>query len=222
MMVIKNSSNDDAGDREVSLKEYLMDTINERDRKYEQKFAATEKVISDLGQTIKEALATALASTKDALGTATENTRGALTTALSNTKDALTAIDKRFEAEALARAQIASQLNDFARKTEITQMLDAMEKAVVKADAATEKRFDSVNEFRAQLASQQETFARRNEVTIEVKGLSDRIAIIENMSSQQIGKAAGVLSIGNIIVVGSAALAAVVAVIALFLSRTIH
>jgi len=205
---------------EVTLKEYLMDTINERDRKYEQRFSSTDKVISDLGQSIKEALNTALLSTKDALEKATVNTNQALTTANDNIRQALGALDKRFEAESLARSQIASQLSDFARKSEIEQMLQSMEKAVVKADMATEKRFDAVNEFRNQLSDQQNTFARRSEVEIEVKALSARIAIAEGLAAQQKGKSEGVSSTGGLfLTISLAAVAILVSVIVAVISR---
>lgn len=69
--------------------------------------------------------------------------------------------------------------------------LDAAEKAIDKAEAATEKRFDAVNEFRAQLADQTQSFARREFVEQEVAaidrrlddGTAQRLAIVSEFRS---------------------------------------
>jgi len=82
---------------QVTIKEYLMDTINERDRKYEQRFASIDKSLSEAGVAVKDALAAALASTKEALGQATTNTKDALVSANNSISTALSSIDKRFE-----------------------------------------------------------------------------------------------------------------------------
>lgn len=188
-----------------TLRVYLLDTINERDRKYEQRFAALDKSIADANQSIKEALAAALASTREALDKATINTQQALTTANDNIKVALTAIDQRF---ATINQQLNQQQESFARKTEIGQAIDAMEKAGIKAEQATEKRFDQINDF----AKQFEHFARKEEAGIQFKSLSDRIDSVERSVTEQRGRAQGFSTIGNIVlsvVIGLAALATV-------------
>jgi hypothetical protein len=53
--------------------------------------------------------------------------------------------------------------------------LDAAEKAIDKAEAATEKRFDAVNEFRAQLTDQTASFARRDYVEQEMASVDRRL-----------------------------------------------
>jgi hypothetical protein len=138
----------------VSLKDYLLDTINERDHKYEQRFLATDRVIADLSVSIKEALTTALTSTKDALEKANDNIRG-----------------------------VAIQQETFARKTEIEQQLVSMEKAVTKAETANEKRFEGVNEFRNTLADQQRTLMPRSEFDAVIKGLAEKIIALEGVQA---------------------------------------
>jgi hypothetical protein len=160
----------------VSLKDYLMDTINERDHKYEQRFLATDKVIADLSVTIKEALATALTSTKDALDTATRNTKDALMTAsasiakVEQQQDQLARKSEIIQELASVRKQLeelrtaavnhaqfdtstAMKLegciaNQQAFRDEAKQAILNAGLAVTKAEASTERRFESVNEFR--------------------------------------------------------------------------
>jgi hypothetical protein len=175
----------------VTLKEYLLDSLHERDRHYDQRFS-----IIDL-------------NTKDALATANENIRGALATLdrrfelidefrtqLADTQtqfarksdvDAVVSalekaqlksekgLEDRFHSVNEFRLQLATQQETFARKTEITQALESFEKAVVKAEAATEKRFESVNEFRSQLNDQQNTFARKAEIDISIAALNEKV-----------------------------------------------
>jgi hypothetical protein len=107
----------------VSLKEYLKDTMNERDRKYAQRF-------SDIDT-----------NTKVALAIANENIRGALA-----------ALDRRFEAVNEFRAQLADTQSQFARKSDVDAVLSALEKSQLKSENAIEDRFHSVNEFRLQLS----------------------------------------------------------------------
>jgi len=52
---------------------------------------------------------------------------------------------------------------------------EALDRAVVKAEAATEKRFEGVNEFRQQLGDQQRTFIPRSEVLVIQVGLNEKI-----------------------------------------------
>jgi hypothetical protein len=66
----------------------------------------------------------------------------------ANIQTALLALDKRFDAVNEFHGQLADQQALFARKTDIEQTLQALEKAATKDENATEKRFDAVNEFR--------------------------------------------------------------------------
>ena len=103
----------------VSLKEFLTETMNERDRKYEQRFNIIDR------------------NTQDALAMANENIRGALA-----------ALDKRFESVNEFRAQLADTQSQFARKSDVDGILTALEKSQLKAEKGIEDRFHSVNEFR--------------------------------------------------------------------------
>ena len=85
----------------VTLKEYMMETMHERDRKYEQRFNIID------------------VNTKDALATANENIRGALA-----------ALDRRFELVNEFRAQLNDQQNTFARKAEIDISISAMNEKI--------------------------------------------------------------------------------------------
>jgi len=58
--------------------------------------------------------------------------------------------------------------------------LAAQKEAIIKAENATERRFESVNEFRNTLADQQRNLMPRSESEIVVKGLNDRIQILED------------------------------------------
>ena len=53
--------------------------------------------------------------------------------------------------------------------------MNAAEKAVLKAEAASERRFESVNEFRATLADQAARLMPRAEVEISIKSLGDKV-----------------------------------------------
>jgi hypothetical protein len=59
------------------------------------------------------------------------------------------------------RAYFESMLAQWDKR--VNDRLDAMDKAVNKAEAAADKRFEGVNEFRSQLADQQRTFIPRAE-----------------------------------------------------------
>jgi hypothetical protein len=146
----------------VTLKEYLMDTINERDRKYEQRFGSIDKTISELNESLKEALKTALQTTGEALEKATANTASALQTANENIKS--------------AREQLSTQQETFARKDNIEANIAYMKEAVIKAETATEKRFESVNEFRNQMADMQQKLAVKSEMDIRFNALDDKLA----------------------------------------------
>jgi hypothetical protein len=89
----------------VTLKEYMMETMHERDRKYEQRFNIID------------------VNTKDALATANENIRGALA-----------ALDRRFELVNEFRAQLSDTQALFARKSDVDAILASLEKPQLKAE----------------------------------------------------------------------------------------
>jgi hypothetical protein len=64
--------------------------------------------------------------------------------------------------------------------------LDAAEKAVDKAERASEKRFESVNEFRGQLVDQAKTFMPRAEYTVQHQALEDKVAALGQTLSERI------------------------------------
>ena len=154
----------------VTVKEYLMDTINERDRKYEQRFGSLDKTITELNESLKEALKTALQTTSDALEKATYNTAAALTTANENIRG--------------VREQMLAQAETFARKAEIEQAIAAMKEAVIKAENSTEKRFEAVNEFRNQMGDMQASLVRKTEVDIRFDALENKLeTAVRNLSA---------------------------------------
>jgi len=69
--------------------------------------------------------------------------------------------------------------------------LEAIDKAVTKAEAATEKRFEGVNEFRNTLADQQRTFMPRAEAESQYNSLSERISAIETKMEKIEGSKSG-------------------------------
>lgn len=58
--------------------------------------------------------------------------------------------------------------------------LSVAKDAVSKAETAAEKRFDSVNEFRSTLKDQQQTLMPRVEAESRLKGIEERMALIQN------------------------------------------
>jgi hypothetical protein len=60
-------------------------------------------------------------------------------------------------------------------KEEFRSALDAMEKAVGKAEASNDRRFETVNEFRGQLSDQAQTFVRQIEYNARHQSLLERI-----------------------------------------------
>ena len=212
----------------VSLKEYLHETMIERDRKYEQRFDNIDR------------------NTRDALAIADQNIRGALIaldrrfesinefrTQMSDTQtqfarktdvdSILTALEKsqlkaekgiedRFHSVNEFRLQLATQQDTFARKTEISQALEAFEKAVVKAENATDKRFESVNEFRGQLADQQDTFARKAEIGISIAAMNEKIDSVIAQNIRDAGSGHGFNSAWVIFLGGTSVVATFIAV----------
>src|SRR6266496_4532411 len=136
----------------TTVKEFCVAILNEREKKYENRFASIEKAIDDTNEAIKNALSIADSNTKDALAISTANTKDALGAANTSLQAALVSLDKRFDSVNEFRGQLADQATTFVRKEDIYKTMEAFEKAVAKAEAGTEKRFESVNEFRAQMA----------------------------------------------------------------------
>jgi len=172
--------------KEVLLKEFLLGIINERERKYDQRFASLDKAVYDGAMAVKEALQSANATTKDALASAYAATKDALAAANGNIATASASVDKRFESVNEFRAQLADQQETFARKADVDGMMGAFEKAFLKTESSIEKRFeafntsierrfDSVNAFREQMADMQETLARKEEVTIRIDALDKKL-----------------------------------------------
>lgn len=92
--------------------------------------------------------------------------------------------DKRYE-ERFAASQKALELGLMGTKSEISLALQAADRAVQKAEAATEKRFESVNEFRGTLDQQQRTLIPRSEVSVLVEGLNEKIASLTKGHDEQ-------------------------------------
>jgi|ERR1700733_6131880 hypothetical protein len=215
-------------DEKVSLKEYLTEVMNERDRKCEQRFNIIDR------------------GTQDALTMANENNRSALAAldnrfeavnefraqlaetqsqfARKSDMDAIVAaleksqikaekgIEDRFHSVNEFRLQLATQQETFARKTEISQAMEAFEKAVVKAENATEKRFESVNEFRAQLNDQQNTFARKAEIDISISAMNEKIDGVISQNIRNAGNGQGFNSAWVIFLGGTSLVATLIAV----------
>jgi len=92
--------------------------------------------------------------------------------------------DKRYE-ERFAASQKALELGLMGTKSEISLALQAADRAVQKAEAATEKRFESVNEFRGTLDNQQRTLIPRSEVAVLVEGLNEKISHLSKTVDEQ-------------------------------------
>jgi|HubBroStandDraft_1064217.scaffolds.fasta_scaffold183394_2 hypothetical protein len=212
----------------VSLKEYLLATIDERDKKYEQRF-------KNIDTNSKDALATANDNIRGALAAldrrfesvnefraqladtqsqfARKSDMDALLTALEKSQlKAEKAIEDRFHSVNEFRLQLATQQDTFARKIEIAQAMEAFEKAVVKAEAATEKRFESVDEFRGQLNDQHATFARKAEIDISIRAMNEKIDGVISQNIRDAGSGHGFNSAWVIFLGGTSLLATLVAV----------
>jgi len=115
--------------------------FEERDKKYEQRFEERDNKYAQRFEAIDRAVLAANDAVKDARDSAHATTKDAIASASAAAKDALTT----------ANLNIASVL------------------------AGLDKRFDSVNEFRGQLADQQETFARKSDLESLVASLKEAV-----------------------------------------------
>ncbi len=174
---------------QTSLKEFFLGIINEREKKYEARFAGIDKSLSDTSQAIKEALSITTNNTKEALTMATSNTKEALVTATSNTRDALSS----------ANASIVAMGN--AIESRINTAMAAAKEAQLKYEKQVDEKFHNANEFRNQLNEQQQTFSRKGEVDIRFEALEKKLDTA--IASLQInkGKELGTATVWGIVVV---------------------
>lgn len=203
--------------KEVTLKEFLLGIVNERDRKYDDRFVLLDKAVESTNESVKQALASANASvkqaldsanatlasanatTKDSLAASYAYTRDALASANSTIAAAAVSVDERFKSVNEFRGQLADQQETFARKSDVDAAMAAFEKATLKAEAATERRFEAANDFRSQLLEQQATFARKPEVDIRFDALDKKLDTAIQQLQIQRGHAGGMSSAGAIV-----------------------
>lgn len=122
---------------------------------------------------VHQLLAEKLADTKEASDVRFTAQEQAIAAALSAQARLLEEVDRRYEqrfeaqeqAVSLALARVDKEFHEHLAqvRAETHAALEAADKAIAKAEAATEKRFEGVNEFRAQLADQARTFISRTE-----------------------------------------------------------
>ena len=174
----------------ITLKEFVLGIVDERERKYEQRFQAIDKSLADLSIAVKDSIESANTVTKDALSAAYANI------AASNAS-----VDKRFDTVNEFRAQLADQQETFARKSDVDGAMAAFEKATLKAEAATEKRFEQVNEFRAQLYEQQATFVRKSETDIRFEALEKKLDTAVSQLQVNKGRESGISAAGGVIAI---------------------
>jgi hypothetical protein len=111
--------------------------------------------------------------------------------------------DERFRTQDVARetetAAIRQRFADFdkainaalaAAEKAVNAALVAQNTAVSKAEEASNKRFDGVNEFRAALTDQSNTMLPRTEADQRFKGMEERLARQERISSERAGSQA--------------------------------
>ena len=165
-----------SGDK-VSLKEFLLGIINERERQWEQRFAVAEAHLKEIRLQLIEAHASFAA--KEDVEINTDRGREAINDALVVANEKLTAaiatIDARINATVEHRQHMAIQLQHFALKSEVRLEMDANQKAVEKAEGAANQKFASVNEFRAQLNDVIATFVPRDEINVRFEALTQKL-----------------------------------------------
>lgn len=159
------TAKDPSGFTVDTIHQYIDAILQERDRRYEQRF-----------QTQQESLTVALAASHAVLVEHDKRYEQRFAAQENATALALSRVDKEFH-EHLQQV-----------RTETKSALDAAEKAITKAEAATDKRFDSVNEFRAQLTDQTARFMPRVESLQRHEQTSEKIALLESRHTADIGQ----------------------------------
>lgn len=118
----------DAHDRQtVSLKDLFFQVVDERDRRYEQRFDGIDKSLDDAVRAVKEALASANSGTDKALNSANTAIAVAMSASEKAREKAELAADKRFDAVNEFRGQLADQQITFVRKSEVDIRFVALE-----------------------------------------------------------------------------------------------
>ncbi len=159
----------------VSLKDYIIQVLREREEKYNIRFESIESNIFNISNTTKDAFMNIESNTKDALQISTQTVKEALGTANNNMNTLMVSLDKRFDSVNEFRKTLSDQQDLFARKLDLETALSWFEKSVLKAEQAANDRFSSVNEFRATLSDQQRNLVTKNEVDIRFKSLDDKL-----------------------------------------------
>lgn len=199
------TAKDPSGFTVDTIHQYIDAILQERDRRYEQRFL-----------TQQESLQVALAASHAVLVEHDKRYEQRFAAQENATALALSRVDKEFH-EHLAQV-----------RTETHAALDAADKAILKSEAATDKRFESVNEFRAQLADQATRFMPRLEaeqrfnaveekLSASIKQRSEAIASINSRLDLNAGRSTG-LDKGWAMLVGLVALAGTVIAIILNLN----
>jgi hypothetical protein len=215
-------------DTSVSLKEFVIDSMNERDRRHEQRFDIIDRHTQNALATANESIRGALASLDRRFESINEfhaqlidaqaqfarkNDVDAILTGLEKSQlKAEKGLEDRFHSVNEFRLQLATQQDTFARKAEISQALESFEKSVVKAETATDKRFESVNEFRNQLSDQQNTFARKAEVDISISAMNEKIDAVVSQNIRSASSGQGFNSAWVIFLGGTSLIATLTAV----------
>jgi hypothetical protein len=221
----------------VTLKEFIIEIIRERDRKYEQRFQmidnSTKEALAAANESISSALAVldrrfesvnafrAQLSDQQTQFARKTDVDAVLTGLEKSQLKSEKAIEDRFHSVNEFRLQLATQQDTFARKTEIAQAMEAFEKAVTKAENATDRRFESVNEFRSQLNDQQNTFARKSEIDISIRALNEKVDTVLAANIRSAGSGAGFNSAWVIFLGGVSLLSTFVAA-AFAMARMFH
>lgn len=109
-----------------SLNAHYAQVLNERDRRYEQRFVAQEKAVADAFLAAEKAVGAALAAAKEAVNKAES------------------ASEKRFESVNEFRAQLADQQVTFLPRNEYNAQHEALEQKVEAAEKALDHKIDSV------------------------------------------------------------------------------
>jgi len=100
----------------------------------------------------------------------------------------------------------------FTLKEYVDTRLEAIDKAVTKAEAATEKRFTGVNELRGALEDQQRLFMPRTETEAMFVSMNARMAVLEETINRlEAVKAGGNSTIAYVIAFVSTAVAIIMA-----------